>query len=253
MTHIIPMLAGGLGNLLFQLAGGIGIAATIHGTFSFDHITMWQRAKHSSINYFDGFLAKWKHFYQTIRPTCTVYEHKLHPVSVPPGQTAYIVGYLQNYTYFWTIRDAILNLLTFENTDIVKNYPKLHESAFLHIRGGDYVGHSLHYIDLTNYYRKAIGIVQAPHYYVFTNDESFLKTQTWLDGINYTVVRENEIDSLYLMSQCQRGAICANSTFSWWGAFLKLDRPICMPSKWFNDPEYYIQGYFFPGVTVIEV
>lgn len=254
MTHITPMLAGGLGNILFQLAGTYGIAKSTRSIFTIDYISKWERSPHSSTNYFEGFLSKWKRFYRSVQPMRTIYEHKLHPLSISPSfGVSYIMGYLQNFRYFWDFRDAILSLLNFKNKDIVNKYPKLHESAFIHIRGGDYLNHPLHFIDLTNYYKKAIERVGAPHYYIFTNDEAFLAKQEWLKDVNYTIVHENEVDSLYLMSQCQRGAICPNSTFSWWGAFLNLNRPICMPSKWFNDPEMYIHGYFFPGVTVIEV
>lgn len=253
MSHITPMLAGGLGNILFQLFSCYGIAKQ-NGLSLLMCCQIWKPSHHSSINYFENFLVKWCMFGNIYTISAIIHENKLQPIRIPsiPNQAFYIKGYLQNYRYFWDFRNELISTLTFNNTDTSK-YPKLEESAFIHIRGGDYKNHPLHHINLTNYYQKAIDFVKAPHYYIFTNDEEYLSQQEWLKDVNYTLVRENEIDSLYLMSQCKRGAICANSTFSWWGSFLNIERPITMPSKWFHDPEMYIDGYFFPGVTVIEV
>jgi hypothetical protein len=253
-AHITPMLAGGLGNILFQLAGAYGLARKNRWVFSIDPASRWQRSAHSKTNYFDGLLFRWKAFVRAnVTITHVVHEHKLAPVTVLPGTVSYISGYLQNYAYFWDCLEEILGMLSF-NASVEDKYPRLEESAFLHVRGGDYLSVPLHRIDLTEYYKKALDVVKAPHYYVFTNDPAFLSQQTWLKDVPHTIVDENEVDSLYLMSRCKKGAICANSTFSWWGAALApTDRPICMPSKWFNDPEYVIQGYFFPGVSVISV
>jgi hypothetical protein len=87
---------------------------------------------------------------------------------------------------------------------------------------------------------------------VFTNDRNYCASQKYLDDIRYTIVDENELDTLYLMTQCKAG-ITANSSFSWWGAYLNRDRPICMPSKWFNNPAMHIEGYFFPGCFIHQV
>lgn len=250
------MLAGGLGNLLFQVASAYGLARQNRCLMAIDPATRWRRAAHSAKNYFDpktGFLSAWMKFARPVRATHTITEHKLHPIQLIPGATIFLEGYLQNYSYFWPVLDEIMAALRFDPT-VAARYPRIHESAFLHIRGGDYRGHWLHGIDLTEYYTRAIRHVAAPHYYVFTNDRDYLGRQTWLANVLHTVVDENEVASLYLMSRCARGAICANSTFSWWGAALRsIERPICMPDKWFNDPAYYIQGYFFPGVTVLPV
>jgi len=54
------------------------------------------------------------------------------------------------------------------------------------------------------------------------------------------------------MSKC-KGGICANSSFSWWGARLNPNRSIILPSKWFNDSRLYTDGYYFPEATIIDV
>ena len=69
-----------------------------------------------------------------------------------------------------------------------------------------------------------------------------------LKQVNYTFIKEDEITTLAMMANCIRGGICANSSFSWWGAFLNPNRTIVMPDKWFNDPNLRSDGYYFPGV-----
>jgi hypothetical protein len=248
---ITPTFAGGLGNIMFQLASSYGIAKQLSWKLYIQSNTH-RRSQHSSTPYFEGLLALWKQFDATVKPSHIVNEHNLHPITIQTKGSYLVRGYLQNWAYFWNYRQEILDLLTF-NTEIASKYPRLEESAFIHVRGGDYRVLPNHFVDLSVYYPRAIATVKAPHYYIFTNDEDYLSKQEWLSSISYTVVKENEVDSLYLMGQCKKGAICPNSTFSWWGAFLNIDRPICLPSKWFNDPGMYIHGFLFPGTTVIDV
>jgi hypothetical protein len=85
---------------------------------------------------------------------------------------------------------------------------------------------------------------------VFTNDKAYALQHEFLKDIDHEFVDANELESLVLMSECRAG-ICANSSFSWWGAYLNPNRPICLPSKWFNDPNMNITGYYFPGVVII--
>ena len=147
-------------------------------------------------------------------------------------------------------------MLVFENPELLAKYPKLKDSCFLHIRGGDYVGHPLHDVGLgKRYYPSTIKFMKdsgITHFSVFTNDTNYCAQQGFLKDVDYTVINENEIDSLYLMTQCKAG-ITANSSFSWWGAYLNPDRRICLPSRWFNDTEYYIDGYFFQGTYIYHV
>ena len=56
------------------------------------------------------------------------------------------------------------------------------------------------------------------------------------------------------MANCQKGCICANSTFSWWGSFLnQTGSKIYMPKTWFkNDINYYDELYF-ENVHVVDI
>jgi hypothetical protein len=242
---LIPHFNGRLGNVLFEFASCYGLAKD-----NKRKLVIWWHTLDT--RYRTAVCKKWFKYHRNIRPTELVNEHFLQPIQLSNSETILVGGYLQNYNYFWNYRQEICDLLTFD-TSVSNKYPLLSESAFIHVRGGDYRNHPLHFVDLSKYYPSAISTVGAPHYYIFTDDKEYLSQQGWLSTIKYTIVDENEFDSMYLMSQCKKGAICPNSTFSWWGAFLDTDRPICMPSRWLNDPRFYVAGYFFPGVTVLEV
>ncbi len=76
--------------------------------------------------------------------------------------------------------------------------------------------------------------------YVCTDDPQWVKSQPFFSDPIFTLVDlPNELDTLALMSQCKYGAICGNSTFSWWGAFLGAfgeRAPVIVPKKWINEP-----------------
>lgn len=240
---LIPRFQGRLGNILFEFASCYGLAKDNKRV-----LAIWWHTLDPK--YRTHICKKWIQYQSNILPSDVITETRLQPITLSNSKSILLNAYLQNYTYFWKYRQEIIQLLSFDTS--VKKYPKLSESAFIHVRGGDYKHIPLHFVDLSRYYPQAIAALNVSHYYIFTDDKDYLSQQRWLSTIKYTIVDENEFDSLYLMSQCKKGAVCANSSFSWWGAFLNIDRPIYMPSKWFNDPTFYTEGFYFPGVTILE-
>ena len=119
------------------------------------------------------------------------------------------------------------------------------ESVSIHIRGGDYL-RTQEYSEYGNictkeYYEKAIQTVKeiygTPVFFVFTNDA--LYAQNMLAGINekFVFITGTNVEmDLYLQSICKSNII-ANSTFSWWAAYLNpnKDKIIIAPSKWHNE------------------
>lgn len=103
------------------------------------------------------------------------------------------------------------------------------ESVSVHLRRGDYLDEKntamFGNICTDAYYRKAIEYVKTlcsnPHFYIFSDDIPYVRHQ--FTGEEYTVVdinhgRDSFFD-MWLMSRCRHN-ICANSTFSFWGARL---------------------------------
>ena len=116
---------------------------------------------------------------------------------------------------------------------------------FLHIRMGDYKILPHHQIDLASYYPEAIKhIPQGSRVLLFCDDirEYGNLFETFFAKLGVRVVSADipdELETLYIMSQCWGGAVVANSTFSWWGAyFAKQLNPTptlykaIYPNKW---------------------
>lgn len=156
----------------------------------------------------------------------------------------YLNGYWQSYKYF--INESLM-------TKIVSDYLNLsldkkisspiktdENNIAIHVRKGDYIGHP-DYVELSqNYYINAIEYIKEkcinPKFYVFTDSVNglpknfFFNNEFRLISKNYTSVQ-----SLALMSKCDH-FITANSSFSWWGAFLGANKKkiILTPADWFT-------------------
>jgi hypothetical protein len=238
-------LQGGLGNQLFQL-GFLEYVQKKSGRPIYLSDLTSPKSIHSSQQYFETIFQEWKKIYQHTSASY-IHEHSKmisQEWGMYAGNTCY-VGYFQRYEYFQEIKESFLNKLKF-NTSILHKYPEIHNKTFIHVRGGDYKGNPVHEIDLTKYYQTCMALSPLKEFVLFTNDIPYAQEKF----PDIPVIHESEIDSLYLMSKCGV-AICANSSFSWWGAYLNSQRPIYMPSKWYNND---VQGnYYFQGVEVIDI
>lgn len=190
---------------------------------------------------------------------------------------AYLVGCFQTERYFRDIKEDVLAAYTF--TDEVKEEAKeilrLEENSFrimpsllydagkkntvsIHIRRGDYLTTADVYggICTVEYYRKAIEqilkSVRDAEFILFSDDKEWAVTMAgkWTERygsgskeIRFSVLRGTDSDTgyidMYLMSRC-RHHIIANSSFSWWGAYLdtRPGKMVLAPSKWSNKERY---------------
>jgi len=247
---ITVQLFAGLGNQLFKLASLEGIAHITNRNFYLDP-RLLQLSPHSQRNYFQGIFKLWLEFFSQ-KSNKIVYDDryfKLIDWSNLPPTDVLIDGYLQRWEYIHPIRDRFIERLSF-NHEILKKYPDIETCTFVHVRGGDYIGSSLHHVDLQSYYNKCLDLVHPQRLILFTNDRAY--AMKIMEGRCFIIADENEEDSLFLMSKC-RGGIIGNSTFAWWGAYLNPNRQIFMPSKWFLDEQFDSSGYFFPGCIVVDV
>lgn len=242
-------LQGGLGNQLFQLAAGECFSKQNKKTF---YISSFESPKtiHSNENYFNSIFKNWKSFFHKDVNSKLLIENstmspELWDKRIIKYNSVVIQGYFQNYKYIEPIYDQFVSRLSF-NEGILLKYPDIHNSIFVHIRGGDYVNSKFHELDMKKYYEDAFSLFAEEKFSIFTNDRKY--ASQFLNDIEYEYINETDIDSLYLMSKC-KGGICANSSFSWWGAYLNKKRKLIMPSRWYNDEKMYIDGYYFNGVT----
>ena len=157
----------------------------------------------------------------------------------------YVEGYFQTYKY---IEELDENLFEFQTKLNIKELELFQgEIVSIHIRGGDYVtskkdNNLFGNICTTEYYKKAIKYikqnVENPEFIIFTNDKKY--AENILQGESFKIIDwntgENSFRDMFLMSQCKHNII-ANSSFSWWGAWLNKNssKIVIAPDKWFND------------------
>ena len=168
----------------------------------------------------------------------------------------YITGYFACQKYYDDIMDTLRERYEFPRhpDDIIhtRNMALVdkmeHEnSVSVHIRRGDYLDPPnfaiLGNIATTEYYDSAMEYFRvkdpSTHFYIFTSDHEYAR-ERYSDESRYTIVDwnngRNSVQDLMLMSHC-RGNICANSTFSFWGARLnsRSDREIIRTYKMRNN------------------
>lgn len=151
---------------------------------------------------------------------------------------AYFQGYWSNEKYFKDIEDTIRKDFTFKKklnkkNQEIANIIKKTNSVSLHVRRGDYVNNIYNPYALVlgmKYYENSIRIidhkVKLPVYFIFSNDIKWCKQNFKFKNKIY-FINNNKGDSSYrdmqLMSLCKHNII-ANSTFSWWGAWLNQNK-----------------------------
>lgn len=246
-------LRAGLGNQLFQLAFLEHLSSVKHIDACLTQTNV--SSPHSNTNYlytvFERWIQQWKPW-ETFRHHVYETPNIQELLSQQITENTQYHGYFQYHQY---VSDAFIQKLTFP-TKILTKYPDIQSKVFIHIRGGDYLegaNRDIHHVHLEKYYLRSIEhFLSNTEYVVFTNDIRYALSQPVLSKIKYTVINEPELESMYLMSQC-KGGICANSTFSWWGGFLKRHRTIILPSKWFVNAPAIVGDLYVPEWTVVDV
>lgn len=133
--------------------------------------------------------------------------------------------FLQNPKYFEKYSDEIRQLFG----DGITQEDKI----AVHFRRGDYVNNPF-YVDLTktDYYQKAMAMFPDEKFLLFSDDNQWLN-KNWQGDYEFAI--GNEVDDLKRFASC-KGAIIANSSWSWWGAFLgDKDKKVIAPNNWYGD------------------
>jgi hypothetical protein len=167
---------------------------------------------------------------------------------------ARLEGFWQDERYFADIGDVIRQDFTLKTDLGERNRAVLSRvrggpSAFIHVRRGDYL--AAHYVDLfgvcdIEYYRRGLEILRSrvgdPRIFVFSDDPTWAREQL-ARGTDVEIVDWNGDHPAFdiaLMQACQH-AVIANSSFSWWGAWLgeRPGRTVIAPRVWFKAvPEF---------------
>ena len=142
----------------------------------------------------------------------------------------YLMGLWQSTAYFEDYADEVRNVFSFVNKDLVNTAIakkiKKTNSVSVHVRRGDYCHkYTDRKFDICGmeYYKEAIRYVEEkiknPHFFFFSDDMEYVKKSFSFVKNKTLVVGHCDVDDMQLMSICKHN-ITANSTFSFWGAFL---------------------------------
>lgn len=152
-----------------------------------------------------------------------------------------LYGYFQSEKYFKHIKDEVKKDFTFKDYIKVptkKQFDKVFgdgDVISLHVRRGDYVNSKEHPTPSLKYYFKALEQLDSElSVMVFSDDIEWCKEQTIFSDERFIFSEDNIAGvDLYLQSLCKYHII-ANSSFSWWGAWLADSKKTIAPQKWFG-------------------
>jgi hypothetical protein len=251
MSMIYCKLKGGLANMLFQIAGAMGISKKYGMTASFPNLN--QNLEYlNQDNYYNSNLKHAEEYKQILGKINQTHpnsnnlkyiHYPFHYVDIPLNNEDYsIEGFFQSEKYFINAKSEIFEL--FQEPPMVQKiinekYPYYSSrTTSIHVRRGDYLKlPSYHPIQPMSYYNEAMNILRndTDYFLVFSDDIEWCKENLIGDNIIYI---DNEIDyiEIYLMSRCNNNII-ANSSFSWWGAWLNKNenKKVIAPNLWFGS------------------
>lgn len=153
-------------------------------------------------------------------------------------------GYFQCTQHFGNCSKEIRDFYRLDSND--QRFEKNKDTVSVHVRRGDYLLYSnVHVVQSIDYYRNAISqhFSSASRFLLFSDDVAWLKENQNNLNIPANAICEifdnsDEIESLYEMQSCGAGHIIANSSFSWWAAFLGCSdfdtKIVVAPAIWFG-------------------
>ncbi|MGF1750749.1 alpha-1,2-fucosyltransferase [Vibrio cionasavignyae] len=267
---IISSLQGGLGNQMFQYAAAYSLSidkgcdveldlswfdsqqATTYRSFELNVFgAKFEEVKHQAKR---GFV---EHCIFKIRQCCS--KHSLKVINEPHfhywpdinniALGSKLVGYWQSDKYFSHNRKSILDEFTFpkiteeHNVYYADRISSTLNSVSLHVRRGDYVSdastNAHHGCCSMGYYQRSISKLDSQlddtHYFIFSDDPKWVQDTFKLDNMTIVVGNNDSLSyrDMQLMSMCKHHII-ANSSFSWWGAWLGNQAGLTIaPKNWF--------------------
>jgi len=270
---IIVKLIGGLGNQMFQYAAGRRLAYqhktdllldisgfasyplreyeldifNIHATIaSVDFLNSIEFSKEKPIQkIFKKFFRK--NIIRLVKEQTIDFDDNI--LKLP--NDVYLDGYWQSEKYFQDIKNIIKNDFSFvpkpseKNQGIIKKIATCN-SVSIHVRHGDYISNpetkQIHYVCDERYYKTAISmfldLIDDPELFIFSDDPEWAKRNIQADApimfISHNLGKQS-FEDMRLMSYCKHHII-ANSSFSWWGAWLAENEKqvVIAPDRWYN-------------------
>ena len=242
--NLYVYLQGGLGNQMFQYAAGVS-ALKEYQQFTDLKIdtSFYNNQKRKIIE--NGLTGRGYDL--------DLLNIKYNQIETTPEGSVMLKGWFQHIDEFSNVIDEIKNQFTFSISfpDYIEGLKdkidSSENSVCVHVRRGDFISNPTAYVHNehmnSEYYQNAMNIMENTYnnltYYVFSEDIEWCKEN--IKNKNYEVIYvddtysgERDSGHMYLMQSCNNHII-ANSTFSWWCAFLGESKLTIGPKKWYKD------------------
>lgn len=212
---------GRLGNQIFELSCCISYAINNGHQYKFP---TWEYEQYFNLH---------NCYSDQIKPTIIYNEPSFNYTEIPlflQNEIVDFCGYMQSYKYFDNNQDIIQGLFTPKNCPTI-----MWGCTSIHIRRGDFLKFPEYHTNLDiSYYLEAMKIINSKKYFIFSDDINWCKNN--FKGEQFIFSDNTDaIEDLKLMSKCEHNII-ANSSFSWWGAYLNKNpsKIVVAPKRWFG-------------------
>ena len=264
IKKIYVKIKGGFGNQLFQFAKALEIqdeyGGSIHSLIELNNPLNTKRPyllnfdndkiKKSNSEFFKYYI-----FLKTFNKIQIFKEKEIYKYEkvIPSNEFILLDGYWQTFKSVESIKNKLHHII-FDQLDLNKNMQfylssiNKNNSVSIHIRRGDYVtnkfANRFHGVLSMDYYQNAIDLLKSKFsdlkFIFFSDDIPWAKK--YFSNLNSIFIENNnmqqkELSEIYLMMNCKH-FIIANSSFSWWGAFMSKNEKnniIIAPKKWLNQ------------------
>ncbi len=178
-----------------------------------------------------SFMGKYEAFHGDVKTVLYSYFGAPYKeIHLGDGENYDLEGYFQSWRYFEDCKEDIYKFFA------PRMYPDLTvvNSVAIHIRRGDYLNHpEIHPIMPMEYYREAMSHFPGEKFTIYSDDIMWCLNNFDLMKDNVEFVPPSEYDIVdFLRMNSHKAFIIANSSFSWWAAYLAKDRPVIAPDLW---------------------
>jgi hypothetical protein len=232
-------LKGGLGNYMFQISAALSLSLENNDIFIIDESK--SMTVHNNVLFYKSNI--FRNFNFGVSGNLKKYDEPFfHYKNIVYEKNLIIDGFFQSEKYFSNHLEELLKLFSIDdfNKDLLKkkyNYIDFENSCSVHVRRGDYLKYPNAHptLDL-EYYQKCVAETLTKNILIFSDDILWCKENLNFHDKNIFFIEGNtDYNDLWLMSMCRENII-ANSTFSWWGAWLNnnKNKKVFAPNKWFG-------------------
>jgi len=255
---------GQLGNQMFQYAATKGVASKLDVPFMIpNHRQVFDDGigNRYTILLFNAFKLTSASLLGTLRTENYVQENGFSfnkdLFKIDKTENCSLYGFFQTEKYFKHIEKQIRKDFTFKDEikdecdDLIKQFTN---PIALHVRRGDFVWNNKNHPPLgLDYYESALKLFDSDReVIIFSDDTEWCKDQKLFADDRFAVAEGgDQFYDMCLMSLCD-DFIIANSTFSWWGAWLGNRGKVVAPKQWFGEAlDHDTKDLYCKGWTVL--